>query len=80
MPAGGGKDAYFFLEAIINFNHQFVSADARTFENGMTIPAFTTDGQQGVIAEDRRPRRAYTKEGAPSSRGQKTDGFLLSQE
>jgi len=38
------------------------------FANAMNLPAFATGGQQGVIAEDRRPRRAGAKEGTPSSR------------
>jgi len=38
--------------------HQFASAAARMFKNVMKTPAFTTGGQQGVIAEDRRLRRA----------------------
>ena len=36
--------------------------------NVITMPASTTGGQQGVIAEDRRLRRAGAKEGAPSSK------------
>ena len=39
-----------------------------TFANVITMPAFTTGGQQGVIAEDRHPRRAGAQEGAPSSK------------
>ena len=41
--------------------------------NVMNLPVFATGGQQGVIAKDRRPRRAYAKEGAPFSRGQKAE-------
>ena len=48
--------------------HQFASAAARAFENVMRIPASTTGGQQGVIAQDRRLRRAGAKEGTPSSK------------
>jgi len=34
----------------------------------MKIPAFATGGQHGVIAQDRRLRRAGAKEGTPSSK------------
>jgi len=34
-----------------------------TFANVKTIPASTTGGQQGVIAKDRRLRRAGAQEG-----------------
>jgi hypothetical protein len=47
---------------------QFASAAAKAFENVKIKPASTTSGQHGVIAEDRRPRRAGAQEGAPSSR------------
>jgi len=36
--------------------------------NVITMPAFTTGGQQGVIAEDRFPDRAGAQEGTPSSK------------
>jgi len=48
--------------------HQFVCAAAMSFANVIPIPAFTTGGQQGVIAEDRRLRRSGAKEGTPSSK------------
>ena len=38
------------------------------FSNVITIPASTNGGQQGVIAQDRRLRRAGAQEGAPSSK------------
>ena len=52
---------------IVLIYHQFACATAMLFANVITIPASTNGGQQGVIAEDRRPRRAGAKEGAPSS-------------
>ena len=48
--------------------HQFASAAATTFANVKSIPAFTTGGQHGVIAEDRFPNRAGAQEGTPSSK------------
>ena len=42
--------------------HQFASAAARAFKNVMSIPACKNGGQHGVIAEDRRLRRAKTQE------------------
>ena len=47
--------------------HQFASAAVISFANVMTITAAPNGGQQGVIAQDRRLRRAGAKEGAPSS-------------
>ena len=47
---------------------QFVSAAARSFANLIVIPACTTGGQHGVIAQDRRLRQAVAQEGMPSSR------------
>ena len=52
--------------------HQFACVAAMTFANVITMPASPTGGQQGVIAEDRRPRRAGAQEGTPSSRRQRT--------
>ncbi|NLG19383.1 MAG: hypothetical protein GX556_18840 [Fibrobacter sp.] len=57
-----------FFEAIILIYHQFVCAAARTFANVIAIPAFTTGGQQGVIAEDWRLRQAGAQEGTSSSK------------
>ena len=54
--------------------HQFATAAAKTSANVITLPACTTGGQQGVIAQDRRPRRAWAKEGTPSS---KSSSFLF---
>ncbi len=47
---------------------QFASAAAKASANVMAIPAFTTGGQHGVIAEDWRLRQAAAQEGAPSSK------------
>ena len=66
-----GNRPYLFnserLQSVLIY-HQFASAAVRTFANVITIPASTTGGQQGVIAEDRHPRRAGVKEGGPSSK------------
>jgi hypothetical protein len=58
----------FFEAIIILIYHQFVCAAAMAFANVIAIPAFTTGGQQGVIAQDWRLRQAGAKEGTPSSK------------
>jgi len=58
-----------FLQATISFNLPPVRlCAAKAFANVIAIPAFTTGGQQGEIAQDWRLRQAGAKEGAPSSR------------
>ena len=58
-----------FFKATISFNlPQFVSAAAKgRFANVITIPAFTTGGQHGVMAQDRRRGRLERKR-TPSSK------------
>ena len=63
--------AWFFQATIILIYYQFAAAAAMAIENVITIPAFAAGGQHGVIAQDRRLRRAGAKEGTPSSRKQK---------